>query len=280
MTTLTIGNFDGLHLGHRAVLEKMRGGIAITFSNHPASILRKISPLQLVTLSHKLQLLRESGVEPVILPFTEQLSMQSPEEFLKEIRSLYPFSRLVLGHDARLGRDRSGTPELLSSLAYSMGFSLEYIPPFTLEGEIVSSSKIRARIAAGDLGKASRFLGRPYSIRSTVVEGTQRARLLGFKTANIPVEGLALPPFGVYVSQVLFKGIRYKGIANLGVAPTLHTHTSPRLEVHILDFSDNLYGVEIEVELHNYLRPERRFSSLEALREAIAQDIAHARGIH
>ncbi len=276
--SLTIGNFDGVHLGHQAILSRLSGQkVVFTFSNHPIEVLQSCPFFRLTTTSHRLRLLEKNGVDTtLIVPFTEAFSKQPADEFITQLHIALPFSHLVLGHDAVIGHKRQGDTILLQELATKLGFSLTYLEPITFNGAPVSSSQLRALIQKGSFEEASKLLGRPYSIQSVVEPGDQQGRHLGFKTANLKVHSLCLPPLGVYVVQTEIENKSYIGVANLGHAPTLHANRPPILEVHLIDYQGELYGLEIEVEFLKFLRPEKRFDSIEALKRQIQNDIDSA----
>ncbi len=280
-TAVTLGNFDGVHKGHLSVLQKLKdeaaniGGasVVITFSNHPTTVLRPghSSPL-ITTLPHRIRLIEKQGVDYLIpLPFTEQLASLTPEQFLQKISPLN-FKSLVLGHDARFGKDKTGDPDTLTSLANNR-FNLFYVE----EIEGISSSAIRKTIMDGELTKTKRLLGRPYSIYSRVTRGSSRGTAIGYPTANFDVTGLCLPPFVVYAVEVVIDSKKFSGVANLGIAPTVRTNNTPLLEVHLFDFSKKIYDQWMEVEFSRFLRPEKRFTSVEDLKRQIDEDIARAK---
>ncbi len=280
---LTLGNFDGVHLGHQALLKRVfrsaHSSVLITFSNHPGEILRGTSPPRLTSLRHKLELLSQTDIGTlhkgtvVLLPFTRELSQMSAEQFLEMIRLSIPFTHLILGHDAHFGHERDGTQKKLSELGARMGFSIEHIQPVLVDNLPISSTRIRMCIEKGDLKEASRLLGRPFSIYGEVIAGLGLGKTLGFPTANIQLEGLTLPPFGVYAVTVHYDNITAEGIANLGIAPTLSDSSSPKLEVHLPNVQTSLYGKHLLVSFKAFIRQEQKFSSLEALKNQIQQDI-------
>jgi riboflavin kinase/FMN adenylyltransferase len=280
-TALTIGNFDGVHLGHQALFKRLKQAAshsaAITFSNHPSTILNKSSITYLTTLPHRLSLLEKLDLDFLFLiPFSEALAKKTAAIFLKEVREAVPFSHLILGYDAVIGHDRQNN---LYPLAIELAVHLEYLPPVRFGSKAISSSEIRKSILAGELEKAGELLGRPYSIFATVQPGDGKGRTLGFHTANLPVEELALPPLGVYAVHANINNKLQLGVANLGHAPTLHKNRPPCLEVHLLDTETNLYNKEIEVFFLKFLRPERRFPTTCDLKEQIKQDIAITRSL-
>ncbi len=287
-TILTIGNFDGVHRGHMAVLQAAKhfAGkegriVVITFSNHPSEILRPQEPpvLRLCTQSHKINLLSSFGVHTLItIPFTKWLANHSAASFIEHIRESIPFTHLVLGHDATLGKDRQGRPATMVELGEQWGFEVHYLEEFRYEGHPVSSTKIRHLIQHGDLHKVENFLGRPYSIYSLVTPGEQMGKAHGLPpTANIDVTELCLPPLGVYAVQLVKGRQKFRGIANLGAAPTMHVNREVQLEVHLFDFNQNLYNENVEVIFQQFIRPEMIFSSIAALKDQITLDIDNAK---
>jgi riboflavin kinase/FMN adenylyltransferase len=286
-TVLTIGMFDGMHLGHTMLLAAVKQHAEslsakqtlITFSNHPSSILRpEHIILPLCTVEHRLHLIKQAGIDSVVLlPFTKAFAEQSAELFLQTLCTHFSIVSLILGSDATLGKNRAGDREAVKRLAEALQFSVKYLEDCTVDGERVSSSKIRDLICKGELESASRLLGRKYSIYSSVIRGDGRGRTLGFPTANIQVQGLCLPPRGVYAATCRYQGKDYSAVANLGIAPTVKDLANPLLEVHILDNVLDLYEQQVEVFLNRYIRPEKRFDSLESLKAQIAHDINQAR---
>lgn len=280
---LSIGNFDGVHKGHQSVLSRLREVAAsqdankavITFKNHPSQVLRPQVPVRLISnLQHRLELLRQQHIDYLLLlEFTKEFSQQSAEEFLRKIKKHIPFSHLVLGHDATLGRDRQGDPKVIAALSKELGFSVEYIDEWTENGSSVSSSIIRRYIQDGDFILTTEMLGRPYSIMGEVVHGEKLGKKLGYPTANLDVSQLCLPPLGVYAVTMKFQGKVHKGVANLGIAPTMRTNPVPILEVHLFQPRDNLYGELVEVFFQGYIRPEKKFASPEELKAHIAEDV-------
>jgi riboflavin kinase / FMN adenylyltransferase len=278
---LTIGNFDGVHRGHLAVLQRARSFkeegqmVALTFINHPSEILRPTQPTFLLcSLAHKIQLLQAQNLQALILlPFTRYLAQHSAASFIEHIRQFIPFSHLILGHDATLGRDKQGDKAIMQGLALEWGFQVHYIEEYRYEGHPVSSTQIRSLVQQGDLDQVETLLDRPYSIYSTVVSGLGKGKQLGFPTANLDVHGLCLPPFGVYAVEVKKESQLFKGIANLGIAPTVKQESIPSLEVHLFSPLPDFYQQDIEVIFKNYVRPERKFDSLEELRQQVERDI-------
>lgn len=284
---LTIGNFDGVHLGHQTVLTHLTASAkshhassaVLTFSNHPSTILRPTHPTPLLcTTSHKLKLLEKLGVDlTIVIPFTQHFSEQTAEAFLRSLKSLLPFNFLILGSDAHLGKNREGNQHTVTELSRSLGFHVAYIPDCYHAGQRISSSLIRHHIQKGDFSQAALLLDRPYSIYGQVDKGHGKGATLGFPTANLSVENLCLPPFGVYVVKVLMDGKEFPAVANLGCAPTIRQEAHPLLEVHLIEHQKDLYGKAIEVCFLRFIRPEKRFAHLEDLKRQINLDIEQAK---
>lgn len=287
---LTIGTFDGIHLGHQEILANMqeiakqkRAKTAlITFANHPSTILKPNNPTPLLcSLDHRIYLLESMGLDLlIILPFTRELSEQSASTFLDRVLHALPFSILILGSDATIGKEKEGNRQLITKLSKTMNFETVYLPDMSFEGERISSSKIRKLVQSGQLQQVEKLLGRRYSIYAPITSGSGRGANIGFPTANLAVAELALPPLGVYAVSLLCKGKEFAGVANLGIAPTVREKSPPILEVHIFDQQLDLYGEHAEVFFHAYLRPEQRFANLEELQKQIAEDILSAKEIH
>jgi riboflavin kinase/FMN adenylyltransferase len=283
---LTIGNFDGVHRGHQALLHRLHAlagssgtRAVIAFRNHPSQVLRPGREVPLLcTEHHKAMLLERHGVDLLLyLTFDQKLSQQSPTHFLAQLHQAIPFTYLVLGYDARFGKNREGTPEAVRLIAEDLGFIVEYLEPIEIDGAPLSSTRIREAIHSGHLEQAELFLGRKVSFYSKVHAGAGQGRNIGYPTANLEITDLILPPYGVYVITLTHHGITYPGVANLGLAPTIQEQRHPVLEAHLFNFSHDLYEQEVEVTLHQFLRPEQRFPSIDALKAQIAQDIQKAK---
>lgn len=287
---ITIGNFDGVHHGHVSVLNRLKKiakqhhltPTALTFSNHPSTVFKPDNPTPaLCTLPHKLKLLKDQGVSNLLVyPFTREFSEQSPEEFLNTLMQTTPFSHLILGHDAAIGKARQGNREIVERLAEKLQFTVEYQPIYKTADEVpVSSSLIRRHLKEGDLQLVEQFLGRKFSIYQKITSGKGLGKETGFPTANLSVEGLCLPPLGVYAVEFVQKGRKYSAIANLGFAPTLKQENTPLLEVHVLDPIDQFQNSEVEVIFHQFIRPEQKFVDLNALQQQIAKDIEQVKAL-
>ena len=287
---LAVGVFDGFHLGHRAVIERaladaaVAGGTAVvvTFDPHPAAILRpQNAPPLLTSTRHKIRLLHEAGMQHVlVLQFTPEFAAKAPENFIAELTAACrPLREICVGEDWAFGKERAGDLALLKSLGMKLGFDAVGIPAVAVDGRAVSSTVIRAAVEDGALDIAARLLGRDFGVFGTVIEGRRLGRTLGFPTANIRPESEQLPPNGVYAVRVAIDGKLHSGIANVGVRPTVSGGAAQRIvEVHIFDFNGEIYGSDIEVIFHRFIRPEIKFPNLEALCAQIAHDIAEVRG--
>jgi riboflavin kinase/FMN adenylyltransferase len=298
---VSIGVFDGVHLGHQAILaanlERARRDGAeatvVTFAGHPKQVLLGRSPRTLTCLEHRLELFAAAGIEhTVVLEFDELLREMSAERFARDVLVEALGARaFVLGFDSKFGRDRRGTPELLREL----GFEVTVVDQVIVGQHAVSSTAIREAVELGDLDGARRMLGRPVSVLGKVVRGAALGRELGFPTANIDPHHELEPPGGVYYGWVRIvrdaKGERpeippersplHPAVANIGSRPTVSPGLPERqrLEAHLLDFSGDLYGATLEMQFLGRLREEQRFPSVAALREQIAADVARARGL-
>lgn len=284
----TIGNFDGVHLGHQAILQKLAKqaasfklpALVITFEPHPQEFFAPhAAPARLMRLREKLLALQDFGMERVLcLEFNQHLATMEATAFVQDILvAKLGIRYLLVGDDFRFGHGRMGDFELLQQAGQASGFTVTDTPSHTLQGQRVSSTRIRATLARGDLTLASQLLGRPYSMCGRIAHGDRRGRTLGFPTANIHLHRRITPLSGVYAVRV--HGIETDpilGVANIGRRPTVQG-TRDQLEVHLFDFKKDIYGYHVQVEFLAYLRPEWRFDSLEALRQQIAQDTCQAR---
>lgn len=286
---LTIGNFDGVHLGHKRVLDRLKGvargnsalTAVLTFSNHPATVISPQSSTALLcTMEHKIRLLERENIDLVLfIPFTKEFAAQSAATFLEAIKKVLPFDKLILGNDATLGKNREGDREAVQAISKDFDFDVEYLPDYSIDGVRISSSKIRENIRHGNFDQAQQMLGRPFSIYSPIIKGAGRGSQIGFPTANVVVNDLCLPPFGVYAVTVKHLSNEYYGVANLGLAPTLRHDHKTIFEVHLFNHSSNLYGEPVEIIFNQYIRPEKRFDSVEQLKEQIGKDVITAKHI-
>lgn len=290
-TWLTIGSFDGVHIGHQSLLKRLINGahsqqaaaVVMTFHPHPAVVLRgKNEPFYLTGQDEKRTLLESQGVDACIsLEFNLAVAAYTAEYFLSLVRQRMQLDKLLVGQGFALGRGRTGDTLMLEKLGQSLGYSMEVVPPVMLDGFVVSSSQIRQFIGQSDLVNASRFLGRHYSVSGIVSHGDGRGSGLGFPTANIATSKLRLlPGNGVYACRVKLGEETRLAVANIGVRPTFdQAQITPHLEVHILDFDRMLYGELIAIEFVAFLRGEQRFSSARELVEQIQRDVLIAREV-
>jgi riboflavin kinase/FMN adenylyltransferase len=288
---ITIGNFDGVHIGHQAlfyeVIERAHGmdgtSIAITFEPHPLRVLNKSASPPLITMfEQKVELIERSGIDALIsIPFTLEFAAISARSFVEDllVRKI-GMKAIVVGEDYAFGKNREGGIDLLNSLASGLGYEVIVTGMIrTLQGtlERISSTAIRELVQAGDMQQACRMLGRNFQIRGTVVAGRDRGgKLLGFPTANLKWEDELCPRAGIYAVTVESEGRLLQGVANIGYSPTFDDRQFT-VEVHILDFKESIYGHRIRVNFIKRIRDEIRFSSLAALRDQIAEDTETAR---
>ena len=280
---VALGTFDGLHRGHMDVIRtaweeahRTDALLAVfTFSNHPFACFRPDRvPPALITPAQKQALLRDFGVDVLVdVPFDLSVARIAPEAFLEQLQVL-GYSCLVVGNNFTYGLRGAGTVDTLAASAQRLGFKLMVRQLVSDGATIISSTAIRRLIAEGDVQEAAHMLGRSYSLTGAVASGNQRGRLLGFPTANLELADYnqAIPLAGVYAVQVLHSGQRYGGMANIGTNPTFGDVAKPRLETHIFDFNENIYGQEITVQFIARIRGEVKFSSIEALTNQLAQD--------
>ena len=282
----TVGVFDGVHLGHfmvlRRVVERARAlgtrPVMVTFARHPKAVLLGHAPPTVTSLEHRLVLFERAGIETtLVLDFTEELRSLTAEQFVRRVLlDGLGLRELIFGFDSKFGRDRGGNPDSLRPLADELGFGIEEVQPVALGERPVSSTFVREAVQLGDLKSAGRMLGRPVSLLGTVEPGDQLGRELGFPTANLRPHHELRPPFGVYAAMVLHQEQLHPAVVNIGQRPSL-AGDEVRIEAHLLDFEGDLYQHVLEVFLLERLRPEREFASMDALRDAIAQDVATAR---
>lgn len=285
---LAIGNFDGVHLGHAALVRRLRElaeatgcpPTVLTFEPHPRDFFAPASaPARLTTLREKFELLADCGIEQIMVcRFDARFAALTADEFIDAVlvQSLR-VRHVVIGDDFRFGRGRTGDFALLQEAGRRHGFGVEAMGSVTVDGERVSSSGVRRALAEGDMEKAARLLGRPYVIDGQVSHGDKIGRQLGFATANIRIKHNPLPMTGVFAVEVAGLGPQpLPGVANLGIRPTVGG-TRPLLEVHLFDFDRDIYGAHISVRFRHKLRAEQRFPNFDALKAQIAADAAAAR---
>jgi riboflavin kinase/FMN adenylyltransferase len=282
---IAIGNFDGVHLGHREVLRRVQEGarargaraVLVTFEPHPAEVLApERRPRLLQTRRQKLSALEEEGIEAVlVLPFDLALAALSAEAFLEHLIAALTLVSVHVGSGFRFGRGREGDLALLRSLGARQAFLVDEVPPVSLDGVRVSSSRIREAVVAGDVGAARHLLGRPYAVEGRVERGAGRGAGITFPTANLAVENEILPRRGVYVTETVAAALRWPSVTNVGVRPTFDG-TRLTVESHLIDYAGDLYGERIEARFLARLRDERRFADTSELADQIARDRAAA----
>jgi riboflavin kinase/FMN adenylyltransferase len=286
---LAIGFFDGVHLGHQQIIRQTIAdahqhdaiALVLTFDRHPNSVVApsRVPPL-IYSLPQKLRAIELLGADHLLLVgFDKKFSEQSGEAFVRSLaRDVGSIQSICVGADFVFGHKRSGDVALLKKLGGEIGFSVHGLAAVSLDGRVVSSTRIRETIRAGKLDAANQMLGRPYAIAGRVIEGDKLGRQLGFPTANLDVAGMVLPVNGVYSGFSKLKGRIYRLALNIGFRPTIiPAKPELRVEAHLLDFSGRLYGLELEIEIGEKLREERKFASPAELRAQIAHDIAAVR---
>jgi len=288
-TLLTIGVFDGVHLGHKYLLSQLTkqakeqdllSGV-VTFNRHPHEVLAPQTKLPFLTdLAQRINLLKNEGVEAIFtLSFTSELAQLSARQFASLLKKYLRMRGMVIGPDFALGQTREGNVAILRTLGQDMGFSVTVIPPVMINGEVVSSTAIRNALANGDMKRVLNLIGRPFSLNGRVTKGAGRGEGLGFPTANLDIDpGQALPADGVYATWTDIDGQAYQSMTNIGRQPT--SGGSQRVvEVYILDFHSNLYGRELKIDLIERLRGEKQFDTPEELKKQITEDIKRGRAI-
>ncbi len=284
-SVVTSGTFDGVHLGHQKILRRLQElanrkqgeTVLLTYWPHPRLILQpEDKSLRLLTsLSEKVKLLEGMGVDHlIILPFTKELSQMSSEEFIRDILvDKIQTKTLVIGYDHKFGKNREGSFEYLQSHSHLFGFAIEEISRQDVDDLGVSSTKIRTALSQGDISTANKYLGRPYDLSGQVVKGQQIGRSIGFPTANIQIADnyKLLPRDGAYAVYADVNSIRYKAILNIGDRPTVDGEKKT-IEAHLIDFEGDLYGQELRIYFQEFLREEKRFESLDALKNQLAVD--------
>lgn len=289
-SAVTVGTFDGVHLGHHDVLQRLAAraraddmaSVLVTFAPHPNEVVRPSAvPMLLTPGMEKFESLASIGIDYcAVMPFTRDLATLTAAEFVRQVlRPRFRMQALLIGHDHGFGRDRAGGREQLVALGQADGFAVQRVDPFSLaDGTVVSSSAIRTAVAEGELESARRALGRRYSLTGTVQPGDRRGRTIGFPTINLgtPPARKLLPPAGVYAVIAQTPGGAYGAMMNLGARPTV-SDARQTVEAHLLDFAGDLYGASVRLDLVAHLRAIRRFNGLRELTEQLALDRLAAR---
>jgi riboflavin kinase/FMN adenylyltransferase len=286
---LAIGVFDGVHLGHQAVIrtsaehakEAKGTPVVVTFDPHPAKVLRpQGAPHLLTATQHKIALIRDLGVAHLlVIHFDHAFASTPPQTFVRQlVENSKPLREICVGHEWSFGKNRAGNLTLLQRLGAEDHFDVVGIQPVTVNGTVVSSTAIRGAIEKGNFAKAAEMLGREYTILGTVKEGAHLGKKLGFPTANLSAHSEQFPPNGVYVAEAKLTGATWRGVANLGTRPTIESEKPERvLEIHLFDLHRDIYGEDVEMRFVRYLRPEKKFANLDELASQIARDVSEAK---
>ncbi len=287
-TVLTLGVFDGLHLGHQRIMQQVvdrakavnAHATAITFDPHPRSVLHPESaPPLLQTLDQRLANLEVLGIEQaIVVPFTREFASQPAEDFLSNIiRDRLHAKEVYLGKGFAFGKGRGGNIELLREKSKELGFVADEVDEVQIRGQRISSSSIRKLLADGRVNLARRMLGRPYGVEGVIIRGNQRGHTIGFPTANLKPHNRVIPRYGVYATATLIDGIWRKSITNIGVRPTFESDADASIESYIFDFDGDLYGDVLRVRFLHRIRDERKFNGIDELKAQIEKDTQRAR---
>lgn len=289
---LTIGAFDGIHIGHRKLLNTvvsaskdiMANSAVITFDPLPYVFLKNIAESYgLISSKEKSNILSSLGIDILItLAFNKQLAQLAPQEFIKTILEHIEFTKLIVGYDFTLGKNKAGTFSVLDTIGKENRFEVIAIPPLKVNGKIVSSSLIRETLHAGNIKQVNKYLGRIYSVEGTVTKGDGRGHKIGIPTANIEYDKKRLlPKRGVYVTLISVDNTIYPSVTNIGVRPTFYDSNieSPSIETHILNFNDNIYNKNIKIDFIEFVRDEKKFSDVTTLISQINKDIIFAQKV-
>ena len=282
-TVLTLGVFDGLHLGHQKIMETVAGRAkvadavptAITFDPHPRAVLYpENSPPLLQTLDQRLANFEVLGInQAIVIPFSKEFASQDAEIFLREIiYERLQAKEVYLGHGFAFGKNRGGNIELLKRMSAELGFVADEVEEVRLRGKRISSSNIRKLLNEGKVNLARRMLGRPYGIEGVIIRGDRRGHTIGFPTANLKPKNRVVPKYGVYATATLIDGVWRKGVTNVGVRPTFKDEAEPSIETYILDFDEDLYGDVLRVRFLHRIRDEKKFGGIDELKAQIRKD--------
>ncbi|MFC1998346.1 bifunctional riboflavin kinase/FAD synthetase [Chloroflexota bacterium] len=286
-TVLTVGVFDGVHLGHQHLLKKLKSiakannlasGV-VTFKRHPLETIAPNRPVTYLTsLDERLHLLKSEGIDIVVpLTFDTDLANLSAREFVLLLKEHLEMKDLFIGPDFTLGKGKEGNAATLTELGKELGFTVDVVSPLESDRLVVSSTAIRQALSSGDMGKATRLLGRHFSLNGPVIHGDKRGRVISYPTANLNVAAdRALPPDGVYTTIAIVDNTAYEAVTNVGMRPTFSAQNRT-VEVFLLNFHDDLYGKDITIDLVEKIRPEMKFSSANELTHQIEKDVSHAK---
>lgn len=292
MSVICIGTFDGIHIGHRKLLQRARDiaiaekleSVVITYRDHPAFTLRKdATPKLLCPSALKEELLQKLGIDQVVmLDFTPEFAHTTASDFLDQyLIPLWHPRVIVVGYDSHFGKDREGNRDFLAKYASRYGYRLEYVQPELYQGKPVSSSMIRRFLAEAKIEEANTLLGRAYSLLGTVKRGMAKGRSLGFPTANLKLDNphQLVPAEGIYFSRVHLEQDTFFGLTNIGKSPTVKHSGIIEIETYIIDFASEIYGSAMQIELLKYFREEKMFANISGLIHAMQQDLAQARSL-
>ena len=286
---LTIGNFDGVHLGHRELLKKIKDEcriksllfVVVTFIPHPQKIIQPEKERFLInSYDQRRKLLNSLGVDVLIeIGFTRDFSTLSPENFLRKHLLIYPeLKHFYLGYDFAFGANKEGGYDLVKNLCKPLGVEVEIQPKFESLGKVVSSSLIREKVASGKINEVEQFLSRPFHLEGVVIKGEGRGKKIGFPTANIQVSGdLIVPQRGVYVTRTIYNGMTYNSITNIGYNPTFKNTQETHIETNLFDFDIDIYGENLDIEFLYKVRDEQKFSTVNELIAQIKTDVDFAK---
>lgn len=290
-SAITIGSFDGVHLGHQKIIrsvvehahQNVSAAVVVTFFPHPSKVLRKIeAPFYLNTIEEKTEALKNLGVDAVeTITFSPQFARTPAEKFIRDLHNRLKFSKLIVGSDFKMGADRRGDINLISKMGAELGYEVQAVSVKQQDGNIISSSRIRDFLRKGELRQANQLLGRWYELRGAIVHGDGRGKHIGIPTANIAVwpEKL-IPSTGVYAAFSEIEGRSYNSVVNIGHRPTFYQPGAEQtVEVHILQFNQDIYGKQMILKLVERIRSERKFSSAEELMQQIETDIQQSKEI-
>ena len=289
-TILTLGTFDGVHIGHKKILDKLTQStenglyesLVLTFFPHPRMVLQEQSEIRLLnTIDEKTSLLAESGIQNLIIhPFDETFSRLTAEEFVRDILvKCFKIHKIIIGYDHRFGRNRTANIDNLIEFGQEYGFEVEQISAQEIQDVSVSSTKIRLALHEGNIELANQYLGYSYSLTGTVTEGKKLGRTIGFPTANLHIKEdyKLIPQNGAYVVKSQFKGNWIYGMMNIGYNPTVDNEAAQKIEIHFFDFNENLYESDLKIELLHYLRAEEKFDSVATLTAQLQTDEKNSR---
>jgi riboflavin kinase/FMN adenylyltransferase len=289
-TIVTLGVFDGVHRGHQKILNSLVDrslsiglpGVVITFHPHPMNVVARAHTGLVMDLEDRLKFIEKFPHSyTVLIQFNEEFSKKSPGEFIEELVKKFNVKEIIVGYNFQFGKARKGDVNFLKKIGEDYGFRVSIVPPVEYNGHPISSSRIREELKRGNIKEANKMLGRPFYIKGRVLKGKGLGKELGFPTANIfPPEGILVPRFGVYASIGEIEGERkYIGVTSIGVAPTVRVDSIVTVETHFLDFEENIYDRLLKINLIEWIRPEIRFRSVEALVVQISKDIELTRKV-